>query len=303
MKLPLCWVVLVFLLASCNELAPPKPELPPDFFLLFPTRHGQPAWSRTGTIAYTDFGVLCNNPGWWLPDSSRVGVWVVRPDGTGAHRIVPRASQPSWDDSGTALMVVRQGIWRCRTDGTSLTRILGAASTFKPAWAPLGQAGVCAQVQNGSRLLLFSTHGGTWVGILGAGYTPSWSPSSAILYTRRNANDGNIYRTDVGGPTVQVTSGSADDRDPVQSPDGRWIAFSRNVGSGHHIWIARPDGFAARQVSSGIGCEPSWSPDSRQLVFSRCDDKNESGSGVLWIVSIETGEEWQLTSSSPPPCN
>jgi Tol biopolymer transport system component len=65
--------------------------------------------------------------------------------------------------------------------------------------------------------------------------------------------------------------------EPVWSPDGRWLAFTREApGTGYpSIWRVRADGTGRRRVSRfGTGLDaprpslPSWSPDSRRIVFN-----------------------------------
>jgi Tol biopolymer transport system component len=74
------------------------------------------------------------------------------------------------------------------------------------------------------------------------------------------------------------------------SPDWRWIAFPRYESSGQELWISRIDGSGARPlVHAGFGIEPTWSPDSRGLIFRQAD-------GSLALVAIEGGL-WTLVPS------
>jgi Tol biopolymer transport system component len=76
---------------------------------------------------------------------------------------------------------------------------------------------------------------------------------------------------------TRPTSGSAD-FDPAWSPDGRRIAYVHSSGRevGHHtagseIWLMDADGGRKRRLTrnSVFDGSPTWSPDSRRILFVR----------------------------------
>jgi Tol biopolymer transport system component len=75
------------------------------------------------------------------------------------------------------------------------------------------------------------------------------------------------------------------------SPDGKWMYFSANTGSGYHIWRQRfPDG-APEQVTSGATEEEgiAFAPDGRSFVTSVGTKQT-----TLWVH--DPGGERQITS-------
>jgi TolB protein len=58
--------------------------------------------------------------------------------------------------------------------------------------------------------------------------------------------------------------------DPVWSPRGDWIAFSRQGGGQFAVGVIRPDGTGMRILTDGYQDEnPTWSPNGRVVAFER----------------------------------
>ncbi len=98
---------------------------------------------------------------------------------------------------------------------------------------------------------------------------------------------------------VQLT-GEASDGDPAYSADGRLIAFSSSRGQEgswrtSQIYLMRSDGSGVRRVSDSPAPADGayFSPDGRRLVFVR--SQPEQGISHLWLLTIATGAEEQLT--------
>ncbi len=101
----------------------------------------------------------------------------------------------------------------------------------------------------------------------------------AVYTVREAVLDGNRseYRTQLNlyraGGDGQLTQGDASCDDPQWSPDGRWIAFVTARSGKKDLWVIRPDGGEAQQMSdvkSGVG-NFKWSPDGKWLAFTALD--------------------------------
>jgi Tol biopolymer transport system component len=80
-------------------------------------------------------------------------------------------------------------------------------------------------------------------------------------------------------------------RDPVVSPDGRYVAFDRKAIKGpRSIWISPISGGAPARLTTATGDEavPTWSPDGRRLAYLVTEG------GVLQLAISQVG------SSAPP---
>jgi len=92
---------------------------------------------------------------------------------------------------------------------------------------------------------------------------------------------------------VTLETGQHAPDDPSISPDGRFIAFTARVRGDDGVYVADPDGRNARLVSQlalDVN-DPSWSPDSRSLVYAAAGTTGEE----LYRVTIEGGTPIQLT--------
>ena len=65
-----------------------------------------------------------------------------------------------------------------------------------------------------------------------------------------------------------------DERQPVFSPDGRWLAYVSNASGIHEVYVrAFPDTGGQWQISNGGGAFPVWSRNGRELFFRSSDSR------------------------------
>jgi TolB protein len=115
---------------------------------------------------------------------------------------------------------------------------------------------------------------------------PSWTEDgSKILFVRAPSGSfpgggGSIWirRADGTGTPRQLTLGP-NDANPVMSPDGDLIAFSRPVGGSRHLFVMKADGNDTPS-DLGPGAKSDWSPDSTRLVFG------QGSNGPITVVKV-----------------
>jgi Tol biopolymer transport system component len=142
---------------------------------------------------------------------------------------------------------------------------------------------------------------------------PSWSPDGRYIVarkhftTRRSAGTGEIWMYHVlGGNGVQLVERPSEafqkeQGEPIYSPDGRYVYFTRNVSPGNTFLYAEDsngDLFNIQRydletgetdtVVSGVGgaVRPAPSPDGRYIAFVRRDDMQAG----LYIKDLVSGE-------------
>ena len=100
--------------------------------------------------------------------------------------------------------------------------------------------------------------------------SPCWSPDGQwICYATKIHSHRQLAKIPVGGgePQIVPTSGAPNPTEPDWSPDGKWIAFTTQGGE-FDICVMPADG-SGRPVVLVPGQHPSWSPNSRTLVYNQ----------------------------------
>lgn len=133
----------------------------------------------------------------------------------------------------------------------------------------------------------------------------SWSRDGQQL-VYQGADGLNILR--VGGGSIRQLTDASDgdaasdgnDHDPVWSPDGRSIAFTRYPGG--QLWVVRPDGSGLRQLTDppeGISdVSATWSPDSGRLAVQRLDAEDASS---LYVIDVADGTATSIVGHDLDP--
>jgi Tol biopolymer transport system component len=100
-----------------------------------------------------------------------------------------------------------------------------------------------------------------------------------------------------GGAMQRITDVYGDARQPVWSPDGKWLTFFAYRDGGYDIWASSPDGKEQKKLTWGPfdDREPIWSHDGTRVAFSS-DRGNPLGSDYnIWILDTRSGDLRQLT--------
>jgi len=102
-----------------------------------------------------------------------------------------------------------------------------------------------------------------------------WSSRGQIAYVRYGESCvricSNVYLTRIGGTPRRFTGRGGSS--PSWSPDGRKLAFVRNVANSPRagIYLVRRDGRGLRRLVRR-GDSPAWSPDGKWIAFIRTGD-------------------------------
>jgi TolB protein len=223
--------------------------------------NSDPAWSADGSkIAF---------------DTSRNGstptLRMMNADGTGQTLVVSLNTtyleilQPSWSPDGTeiAFCALNQQfkgkIFTVTTDGSATLTKLSHKGDDEcyPDWSPDGTTIVFNSFPTSGSLEIWTMDAdGNNRAKIGEGVTPSWSPDGTqIVFTKATTKRYDVFVMDANGSGVtQVTSTAKRwEFDPVFSPDGTDIAFSRTIGRHPYgtedIWTITLSGGSLTQLT------------------------------------------------------
>lgn len=324
--LPVAAVTLLLISTlNCSDhrrrIIPPPPVDPcgeTQTDVVYPVHHENPSWSVQGLLAFQDRGIVCILPaGAYVPDTSLAGLWVLEPVSGTKNRVRSTGYDPAWSPTGDMLAFEDNGqIFVMNSDGSNQRQLTAQGVNFYPAWHPDGN-----RITFDSNDMGASPFYSTWI-IDADGANPrrlcpqqpvgdrqsSWHPAG-IKYLHMRFVDASqseeIFAADTTDCTDQpLTSNGYLARDPVYSPSGSQIAFTR-IGDPPpaQIWIMNADGTGQRQLTQDGGSWPTWSPDGSQIAFTREDGRQSCvEQGVIWAVDVQSGVERQITSRWPSQC-
>lgn len=188
-----------------------------------PDRETDPQWSPDGTrLSYVRLAKADEQ------DFRKSWIWTMRPDGTGAKRLV-LGNNARWSPDGKRLVFSAPtahsdgDLFVINVDGSGLRRLL---STPRLEW-------------------------------------PSdWSPNGKkILFTRELPGGTDVYSLNADGSNVRrLTHARGEDIGGTWSPDGKRIVFTSQRFRLSHLFVMRADGRGERQLTrhNAEDFEPSW---------------------------------------------
>jgi Tol biopolymer transport system component len=102
-----------------------------------------------------------------------------------------------------------------------------------------------------------------------------------------------------GGTANRITDIFNDARQPVWSPDGKWIAYFAYRDGGYDIWAVSPDGSNQHKLTWGPfdDREPAWSHDGTRVAFASDRGSPFGSSYNIWVLDIASGEIRRLTDN------
>jgi Tol biopolymer transport system component len=177
-------------------------------------------------------------------------------------------------------------------------------------WQPDGRGLILTVTEGGVRTGLFRLPLGGALQALGMDSDivrwPSLSRAGNRLAYEKRRVDTNIYRMDGPGPdggprpydqchVTAVVDSTAQDREPMLTPDGRRLVFNSDRSGSYEIHVANGDGSSQVALTAmgptGMG-SPRWSPDGQTIAF----DRYENGHSMIYTISAEGGKSHRVTS-------
>ncbi|WP_044934618.1 Tol-Pal system beta propeller repeat protein TolB [Pseudacidobacterium ailaaui] len=249
--------------------------------------------------------------------SSRGGnkeIWVMDYDGENAHPLthlgtISLSPRVAPDNSRVAFSSLGKNGWSIRMYSLLLNRMVSFPSpggtTVSPAWSSDGSKLALSASITGDPEIYTMNSDGTGLhrvtAFRGPDVSPVWNPktNAQIAWVSGRTGLPQIYIMDADGANVQRMTDGGYATSPAWSPNGQFLAFAWNrkygpgAPGGQDIYIMDIASKRWTQLTHDSGrCDfPSWSPDSRHIVFQR-----EDGNGTqIWTMLADGTEQHQLT--------
>lgn len=182
---------------------------------------------------------------------------------------------------------------------TRQKRLIGhfKGMTFAPHFSPDGRALLLSLAREGTTALYkMDLSSGTVSRLTGHSCidtSPCYSPDGAqIVFTSDRSDPDNcrekIYVMDSNGGNVhQISFGDGKYSQPVWSPRGDLIAFTKQLGGRFYIGVMNVDGSNERLIADGHLVEaPTWSPNGRVILFTKESGGGRRGNTRLYAVDL-----------------
>lgn len=113
-----------------------------------------------------------------------------------------------------------------------------------------------------------------------------------LYFDADQEGNADLYRLDLPDTVpVRLTSDKADEFWPVESPDGKWIAFHTTRFGQREVMVMPSAGGPALRVTDATGeaFKPIWTPDGSAITYALTDAGAESG---VWQVRRDASGRW-----------
>jgi len=263
---------------------------PEDTTIVTAYVHTRASWSPDGkTIAYRD------------DTSGKQGVYLIDSSGVGVRKLVTGEGVGfSWSPDSRWLAYSAVGIiYKIRTNGDSLTQLTSGTSDIRPAWSPDGS--LIAFVRNGIWLVRPSVL--TAWQLATTGNFPCWHPNGREVVTMEAQQQAGgvqyqyyILAIDTGNGSSRTLQGFVTTTIcgfGSIGPDGNTYVMRVQGGTDlSQIWKVDLGTGAPTQLTTDGGDFPAWSPDGKQIVYTR----TAADDGGLWIMAADGTGKRRLTT-------
>ena len=275
---------------------------------IFDTGYTQYSVSESGSLVYISGGIF--------PDGKRTPVWVDRrgveepvpipPRAYGQPRLSPDGRRLAFNTWGMVAVPLREpevdrDVWVHDIERGGLTRLTFEGSNGRPVWTPDGTQVVFGSDRGGGPMNLYvKSAGGT-----GQARRLMTSPQNQVAgdfspdgreLVFLQGGDMWVLRFDGDHEPRPLLETPFGEGRPAFSPDGRWLAYTSDEYDHRNAVyvIPYPDAGKRYQISNGIGREPVWSGNGRELYYHRPKEwTSENELQEVFAVDIQTEPEFR----------
>ena len=116
--------------------------------------------------------------------------------------------------------------------------------------------------------------------------SPEWWPDdNGLIYTSYKHGEPNLYSLRLQGGEDRLTGGMGVDVGAEFSPDGRQLAFMKNVDGNSDIYITDDRGKNLSRITwlKSVEASPTWSPDGKRMAFV----SDRYGTPQIFVMNVD----------------
>lgn len=264
--------------------------------------------------------------------TGKLQLYRMNEDGSAQRRITDSArdcSMPAWSPDGKKIVYVRESsggteIWLSSPDGQNPVMLVDSGTNMIPSWFPDSKRIVWMVLRKqGGRLMIMDTESRQSRPLFGdreqekfSNMMPAISPDGTrVAFVSNRSGHYRIWLSALDGSGARLVSPMSREFDeklglpieqkvPIWSPDGQWIAHWEGVEMAHMspFWWPNPQRDALIEASwdawsvgydgknkrkAGHGDDPTWSPDG--FMTRSFPDKSKGGPRIM----IQSKDGWR----------
>jgi TolB protein len=220
-------------------------------------------------------------------------IWVVAPTGQGLRQITTLrgiSMSPTISPDGGHIAFTHVGptehtlgVWNAAS-GTTRTIKLPGTSVISPCYMPGGGLAVALDLGGNTDIVsltpdfkIASKLVATWA----IEVSPAFDESGKMVYVSNRLGNPHVFLG--GGEGRRISMEGKYNTNPTISPDGKFVAYSRELPDGHRIFLQDLSSGSEKQLTFGPGSDehPWFSPDGYFIVFT----SSRAGGYKLYITS------------------
>ena len=219
----------------------------------------------------------------------------------------------SWDGSRIAFTLIGSSshYLGVTSGGKANVYTLPSSTVISPHFTPNGAIAVALNIRGNTDIYLLD---GSYKNIAqplvsdsSIDVSPCFDQSGNLMaFVSDRMGNPNVFIKDLSGGSVRRVSKSGYNTNPSMSPDGKFVAYSKQAGGGHRIFVYELATDTEKQISFGPGSDenPSFAPDNYFVAFS----SSRSGGRKIYMttrngdsaVQIPTGDGDALMPAFSP---
>jgi len=243
-------------------------------------------------------------------------IWLMDYDGANQHQLTRSGSislspRVSPDGSRVAFSGIAGGNWEIEMFSLDLNRVVSfprfGGTNLSPAFSGDGTKIAFSSSRSGDpEIYVIDSTGHALKRITaakGPDVSPTWNPktNSQIAWVSGRTGLPQIYTMEADGTNVQRMTDQGYAVSPSWAPNGQFLAFAwiRRYGPGApgaqdiYVMDITTKQFVQLTHDAGRNDFPSWSPDSRHIVFQ----SSRTGTDQIWTMLADGSNQKQLTTS------